>query len=131
MDYLKRRQKNRQRLYSKITIAGLALLLLLLVKPTWNIFQKSVESKRNLRNAERELAELEQRKTELESDIAYLKSEHGRDQEIRDKFGLAKEGETMVVIVRSEEKPALAPEPEKPSLLRRAWSGFLSIFGLE
>lgn len=131
MEYLKRRQKTRKRLYSKITIGFLVLVMLLLIRPTWNIYQKSRESKRNVLEARAELLALEHRKTELERDVTYIKSEHGRDQEIRSKFGMAKEGETMVVIVRDEEKKA-APEPTpEPTFWEKSWSRFRSVFGLE
>jgi cell division protein FtsB len=118
-------------LYSKVTIVALAILLLVLVRPTWRIFMKSLESKDNLEQAETELADLESRKHELVRDVAYLNTDHGRDQEIRSKFGVAREGETMVVIVRNdtEMKPA-EPLPE-PGFFRKIWSGFLGIFGVE
>lgn len=131
MEYLKRRQKTRKRLYSKITIAFLVLVMLLLVRPTWGIFQKSLESKRNVLEARAELLALETRKRELERDLEYIKSEHGRDQEIRSKFGMAKEGETLVVVVRDEEKkPVPEPVPE-PTFWEKNWSRFRGFFGLE
>ncbi len=124
MEYLKRRQKTRQRLYSKVTLFALAILLVVLIRPTWKIYEKSIESRKNLDKAE-------QRKIELENDTEYIKSDYGRDQEIRDKFGYAKEGETMVVIVRPEEKAPPPPEPERKSFISRLWSGFVSIFTLD
>jgi len=131
MEYLKRRQKARKRLYSKVTIGFLVIVVILLVRPTWNIYQKSREGKRNVIEARSELATLENRKKELERDLEYIKSEHGRDQEIRSKFGVAKEGETLVVIVRDEEKkPVFEPVPE-PTFFERTWSRFQFIFGLE
>ena len=135
MEYLKQRQKTRQKLTSKVTIVALAILLILLIKPTWKIFEKSRESKQNLDQAEVELQALENRKQELVSEIAYLDTDHGRDQEIRSKFGVAREGETMVVIVRNkEEMPAPVPTPE-PGFFKKIWlgisSGFAGVFGLE
>ena len=131
MEYLKQRQKTGRRLYSKVAIVGLVILVALLIRPTWKIFEKSRESKANLRKAQTELAQLEARKHKLASDVAYLKTEHGRDQEIRNKFGVAKNGETMIVIVRNngESKPMEAVAP--PRFFRRVWSGFLSVFGFD
>jgi len=131
MEYLKRRQKARKRLYSKVTIVFLLIVVVLLIRPTWNIFQKSRESKRNVIEARAELVTLENRKKDLERDLEYIKSEHGRDQEIRSKFGMAKDGETLVVVVRDEEKkPAPEPVPE-PTFWEKTWSRFQSMFGLE
>ncbi len=131
MNYPKQRPKTGRRLYSKVAIAGLIILIALLIRPTWKIFEKSRESKENLKKAQTELAQLESRKQQLASDVAYLKTEHGRDQEIRNKFGVARDGETMIVIVRdnNEYKPVDIITP--PRFFRRVWSGFISVFGLD
>ncbi len=131
MEYLKQRQKTRSRLYSKVTIIGLVILLALLIRPTWRIFMKSIESKSNLAKAELELSDLETRKRELARDVAYLNTEHGRDQEIRSKFGVAREGETMVVIVRNDPEQTVSEPVSKRGFFGRVWSGFLGIFGVE
>ncbi len=131
MDHLKRRQKTRKRLYSKLSVAVLALLFLALIHPTWKIFQKSRESAANFKRAEAELVELEARRERLASDVAYLGTEHGRDQEIRNKFGVAREGETMVVIVRNELDTGPTQVAETRGFFARTWSGFLSIFGVD
>ena len=127
MEYLKKRQKVRRRVYSKITAAGLIILFLLLIRPTWNIYQKSKEAKQNLREAEHELVTLEARRNELQRDLDYVKSEPGFDQEIRDKFGVAKKDETMIVIVRDEPKEVVAAPAPKSSF----WARFKGWFGLE
>lgn len=128
MDYLKQRQKIKRRLYSRTTRIILLILLLLLIRPTWNIYKKSKESEENLLKAKQELAYLESRQKEISQDIEYIKSEHGQDQEIRDKFGVVKEGETMVVLVKEKNtEPVNTEEPEK-SWIKRTWSKFISWF---
>ena len=118
-------------MYSKISLAGLAILLIVLIHPTWKIFQKSLESKSNLKRAEAELSDLEARKERLEGDVAYLNTEHGRDQEIRNKFGVALQGETMVVIVRDQSEKGQTEAVPPPGFFGRIWSGFLGIFGID
>ncbi len=127
MEYLKKRQKVRRRLYSKTTLVVLGVLFLFLIRPTWNIYQKSVETKTNLKEAETELQALETRKTELQRDISYIKSQPGFDQEIRDKFGVAKKDETMIVIVRDEAEKKPVPPPPPPTF----WSRFKAFFGIK
>jgi len=131
MDFLKQRQKTRQKLTSKITILCLFILLFTLIQPTWKIFEKSRESRKNLKQAETELVSLETSKQKLARDIAYLNTDHGRDQEIRNKFALAREGETMVVIVRNGKgtKPVEPPLPQ--TFFQKTWSSFLQFFGLQ
>ncbi len=56
--------------------------------------------------AEKKVAELKIQKEKLATDIAKLKTEDGVEESIRDKFGLAKEGEQVVVIIddKSQQK---------------------------
>jgi cell division protein FtsB len=131
MEYLKKRQKSRKRLYSKVTLGVLVLILIIMVHPTWKIFQKSRESKINLERAEAELVDLESRKERLAADVSYLNTDVGRDQEIRNKFGVAREGETMIVIVRDERERTDGEAVSEPGFFSRTWSGVLGIFGLD
>jgi len=131
MEYLKKRQKSRKRLYSKVTLGVLVLVLIVMIHPTWKIFQKSRESKMNLERAEAELVDLEIRKGRLAANVAYLNTEVGRDQEIRNKFGVAREGETMVVIVRDEHESTDGETVPERGFFSRTWSGILGIFGLD
>jgi len=91
----------------------LAVLLLLVVIFAWSVvgfmgkMQATIE---NRKIAENKIVELEKQKEQLSSDIAKLKTEGGVEESIRDKFGLAKEGEGEIVIV--EDKNLLsAPVP--------------------
>ncbi len=131
MDYLKQRQKNRRRLYSRASIAVLVLILLMLIRPTWNMYQKSREGERKRTQAETELNALNQRKQELQSDVEYIQSAHGFDQKIRDKFGVAKKGETMVVIIRDDKGKAVVTPPPEPGFFERIWARFRRLFGLQ
>lgn len=131
MDYFKKRQKTRRWLYSKVSAVGLLIILAFMVKPTWEIFQKSRESKANLEQARAEMIELEARQKALARDYAYIQGEPGKDQKIRDKFGVAREDETMVVIIRDDEEKPLSEPTEEPSAWDKIKSGFESAFGLE
>lgn len=128
MEYLKQRQATRKRLYSKVTVVILVIVLILLLRPTWNIYQKSREGKKNLEKAKTELNTLNERKLELQGDLEYIKSDHGLDQEIRSKFGLTKENETMVVIIRDEVEVIVPPEPEPPNFFMRIWASIRGVF---
>ncbi len=69
---------------------------------------------------EGKIVELEKEKERLSSDIAKLKTENGIEENIRQKFGLAKEGENMIVIMENKNPPIAAKETEE--------KGFLSFF---
>lgn len=54
--------------------------------------------------AENKVAELEKEKIKLSANISKLKSIDGVEESIRDKFGLAREGEGLIVVVEDKNK---------------------------
>ena len=73
----------------------------------------------NRKIAENKLADLQKEKEKLSSDISKLKTTSGVEESIRDKFGLAKDGEGLIIIV--DDKNAVAAPKEKKG-------GFFSFF---
>jgi cell division protein FtsB len=65
----------------------------------------------NRKIAENKLAELELEKEKLSSSIAKLETNEGVEESIRTKFGLAKEGEGLIMIVEDKNTPE--PTPKK------------------
>jgi cell division protein FtsB len=86
----------------------LILLSIILLVFAWKVFGfwgKMQETASNRQIIEDKIIALQQQKEKLSQDIAKLKTEKGVEENIRDKFGLTKEGEGMIVIVN--EKPSL------------------------
>jgi cell division protein FtsB len=52
--------------------------------------------------AENELRDLQETKTSLEEEIGLLSSDFGREKALREKFGVVKEGEEIIVLVDNE-----------------------------
>lgn len=97
---------------SKIALIFLAVIMLIFA---WNVFGflgKLNDTAKNKKAAEEKIAELEKVKGQLSADIANLKTEKGVEASIREKFGLAKEGEGMIVVV-DENNTKEAKEKEK------------------
>lgn len=99
MDELRKKQKFRQRLYSKTTLFILLFVAIFLVNPTWKIWRKNVENKEKLEASKVELAQLEKKEKELQAEVELLQSTQGKEQEIRKKFSVTKDGEEVVFIV--------------------------------
>jgi len=98
----KRKLKNR--IYSKFTIVFLVVVLLFLLHGTFNVFLKKIKSSNNLNVAEEKLETLKEREAELESQIKYLESNIGKEEEARLNFSLAKEGEKEIVVLDEDLK---------------------------
>ncbi len=102
----------------------IAVLLLVLIaialRGVWGVYKKSQESRILKTEAEATLRDLKSREQELRTDIASLKSDRGVEAELRERYDLAREGESVVVIV---DPPAPPPDPQ-PTPFQRFKSMF-------
>jgi len=80
----------------------LFLLFLVFLVFAWGVFGflgKMQETRKNKNNAYDKLEELKREKVRLSGEIDKLQTEEGVEATIREKFGLAKEGEGLIVVV--------------------------------
>ena len=78
----------------------------------WNILGfwiKMGETSKNKKIAENKVATLKQQKEQLGADIANLQTEEGKEELFRENFGLAKEGENLIVVIEDKNPPAPTP----------------------
>jgi len=77
----------------------------------WGLLGKMTETAREKELAAARVAELQERHAELSSDIERLESPAGMEESIRQKYGYAKAGEGVIIIVDDvAEAPAPAAE---------------------
>ena len=91
-------------------LAFLGMLLLLSMYWVIGFFNKMQITRENRKIAEAKVAELQKDQAKLSLDIAALKTEKGVEASIREKFGLAKEGEGEIVVVEDKNKPEVQEE---------------------
>ena len=90
----------------------LGLFFLFLIFFAWGVFRffgKMNITLENKRNAENKLMDLQKQKDKLSASISDLKTENGVEENIREKFGLVKEGENVIIVVDDKNK---IPTPE-------------------
>ncbi len=109
-------KKKKGSLRPKLMIAGMALVILLLIRGNWSLYQKEKESSENAARAQAELNDLMQRQQSLQDETTRLQSSSGVEEEIRDKFQVAKDGENIMVIVDK-------PEDTPTSTATTSWWG--------
>ena len=120
------KQKTRQFFYSKVTIGAMVVLVAMLIPGVYGIYLKVNESKKDRVTAERELADLEKRKQMLEEKVERSKTDRGLEEQIREKFNVAKEGESVIVLV---EKPVVASTTQnEASVFRAVWNRIKTAF---
>ena len=117
------KRKVRRILSSPLVLLPLAVLLVFLVRGTWNIYLKNRDSCAELQLAEERLARLEERHKTLSAGIERLGTDSGIEGEIRERFQMAKDAEQAIVIVDAPSKPKQLPLPEE-SFLQKIWNFF-------
>jgi cell division protein FtsB len=91
--------KLRKFLYSRITLIVLLVILFFLVRAVWSVYQKQEMTRENLTRTTANFNNLQARQEMLSTEIERLKTESGKEQEIREKYGLVRPGEEVMVVV--------------------------------
>ena len=86
---------------------------------------REAKVKRDLAGAE--LQRLEARQAELQATIARLSSERGIEEELRNRFFIAKEGEKVAILNTEGREVGKSPIPSSE---KSFWKKFLSAVGL-
>ncbi|KKU81249.1 MAG: hypothetical protein UY07_C0022G0014 [Parcubacteria group bacterium GW2011_GWA1_47_8] len=107
------RKKIRRILYSKTAIGALVLLTVLVARGAWELHEKAAIARADRAEAERSLSLLKERAAGLEASLADLKSPHGVEAEVRQKFTVARPGEEVVVVVDENAKKSENGEASK------------------
>lgn len=102
--------KARLKTYSNIVFIVISLLML--ASLSRNII-KVREAKERLKEKEEYIEKIRGENEELSQKVAIFKSEEFIEKQLRDKLGLAKEGETIVVLPDEETIKKFAPSDEK------------------
>ncbi len=98
------RRKFRKILYSKVTILVLLVILVFVARGAWRIHEKAIIARTERDQVALSLAEIEWRKVELEESLALRITDQGVEDEIRQKFTVARPWEEVVVVVDESAK---------------------------
>ncbi|HAS80660.1 MAG: hypothetical protein UR25_C0002G0008 [Candidatus Nomurabacteria bacterium GW2011_GWE1_32_28] len=90
----------------------------------FNFMNKMEETRKNRETVEQKIKELEESKEKLDLKILKLNTERGVEENIREKFGLAKEGENMILVVEEIEPEIVEKKIESSGF----WSFLRNLF---
>jgi cell division protein FtsB len=110
------RRRVKKLLHSRYAIAALVIIIFLLAQAVWGIYIKYEKSKVFAEKAQADLTTLQNREKTLAKSIESLGTEEGKEKELRDRFGVVKSGEKMIILVDD-------PADVKPSVndLNDSW----------
>jgi len=95
------KEKNRwgEFLQSKPVLGVLMMVFFISAWSLLGFWGKMSDTNKNKQLAQEKLQDLQQSKSKLESDISKLETERGVEEVLRENFGLAREGEGLIVVV--------------------------------
>ncbi len=100
----RQKQKMRKVLYSRFTLLALAFLLLIGIVNTWDIYTKARLSRQTAERSREEYEELKKQEEILSQKVNRLQTDSGIEAEIRERYGVAKPGEQMIMILDTKEE---------------------------
>src|SRR3989344_5536068 len=102
MRSFQQKRKWRNLMQSRPVLVFLGGLLLFFTGGVIGFMGKMQTTRENRKMAENKVAELRKEKENLSLDIENLKTEDGKERIFRENFGLAKEGEGLIVVVEDK-----------------------------
>ncbi len=113
-------------MYSKVSLIVLFGVLFVVGRGAWRIQEKVAVARAERDLTARSFADLTSRTEELEASLVRLKSDHGIEEELRQKFTVARPGEEVVVVVDESAKKGKNGEAVQGDGL---WSRIVSFLG--
>ncbi len=115
-----------QLVYSKVTILITVFFIIVLIPGVYGIYKKVSESEKDRKAAERELADLETREQMLVLKVDRGNTDRGLEEQIREKYNVAKEGESVIVLV---DKPIAASTTQnEANVFKAVWQRLKKAF---
>lgn len=99
-------KKRKQMLGSKLLLICLLVVIVFLFKGVWGVYIKARQSGERLEQIRKEHEELTERNIFLEHEVVRLSTDAGVEEEIREQYGLGREGERVFVIVEEDDESA-------------------------
>lgn len=101
---LKEKTRIRRFVYAKPTILVVFALALVSLHGAWGMYQKSKDALANRDKAVLEANALKAHESELHADIGKLSSDRGQEEEIRNRFMVAKDGEKVIIVSEPDDE---------------------------
>ena len=115
MDYRKRKNINKV-IYSRPFLLVFFMITAFFVYTVMSIVPKVIETRKNKNIVKAEFENLINQEGKLKSETERIQSEEGIEENLREKFRVAKEGEGLIIIVDEEGKEGVKYEEKKSFL---------------
>lgn len=124
MHSFQEKKKWRKIMESKLALVIFGICILFFAYSVLGLVFKAIETSKNKELAKEKIIELQKEKQKLTEDLNSLNTDKGKEEAIRDKFGMAKEGENLIVVIDDKN----AEEPKKEESSNKFFMFFRNIF---
>ncbi len=97
------KRKIKRFVYSRTVLIVLIIFIIILLNAVWKVYRKQAITKINLNKTASVYSDLKNREETLSNEITRLKSDNGREEEIREKYGMIKANEEVIVIIDNKD----------------------------
>ncbi len=120
---------NKNHFNSFVRVAFLILLAVFIVSLVRNV-SRSYDANRRITQANSDLNKLETESVDLKKELDISTTYSFKEKEVRDKLGLAKEGDIVLVLPSAQELRKLAPErkAKEEAIPDPNWKKWLKLF---
>lgn len=128
MQEFQEKRKLRKIIFSRKVLVLLAFISAFLIFSTAKVYIKSRNAVSKNEEVKNEVADLEQRKFDLQKEISRLQSESGAEAEVRKKFNVQKPGEETLVIVEKNNENDKINQGESSGFFTKIWQWIKNIW---
>ena len=122
---ISRKKKRTQRFFlTNLIIVILLFAIVMLAQSVWSVYKKSEYAGLKKEKANKELTALRERAGLLEKEAERIKTSRGAEAEIRQRFDVGKDGEKLIILLDSPEKP----KPAKTQIKKTWWQKIIGLF---
>jgi cell division protein FtsB len=101
------------RLFDKFIFYALIVLLIILSVSLFRNFQRVKRVNQQIKDKENEVAQIQKEGDEIAKRLQFAQSPQYMEKQLRDKLGMAKEGELVVILPPDDELRKIAPHFEE------------------
>jgi cell division protein FtsB len=109
-------------IYSKVTLIILIIVIFFLLNAVWNVYKKQAMTKDNLIKTATVYESLQAREKMLSSEIERLKTDSGAEEEIRERYGLIRPGEEVIIIVDEHKDKNSPANSSSATVWQKIWN---------
>ena len=115
------KRKVKKRIYSKLTLLVLLVILLFVAHGAWGVYKKHREVDKDLLNTQNRLDRSLEQKKVVQHKIDRLETDVGKEEVLRENYSLAKDGEKAIFLLED-------PDPEIEIVEEKKFFGRIGSF---